>query len=87
MGRSGIKISQVEADKIMELHEKGLTPREMSSAVGRSANAIYLDLKARGVKFKYKPPAHSKHFPLAEEIDYTRVPDHVLFNYKQFPSF
>lgn len=88
MGRQGSKITPEESIKIMELLEKGFTPRAMSPIVKRSANSIYTHLRAEGIdlpkKSKYHPP---RTWELPEEADYSKLPEDVLFNYKNFPSF
>lgn len=88
MGRQGKKITPEEDEKIMECLGRGMTPREMSVTVKRSANCIYVWLRAQGVVL----PRSNKHHPdrlytMADEMDYSQVPSHVLFNWREFKSF
>lgn len=88
MSRQGIKISDEEHEKIMELLHKGLSPRQMKMSTGRSANAIYAHLEKKGIKLSRRniqfPP---KVYDMADEVDYSLFPDSTLFSYKLFPGF
>ena len=81
----GKKITPDQMDKVLELLEKGLSPRQMTLKVGLSANSIYWHLRANGISITGKTRAVPK-----KQIDYPsyeNLPDNVLFNPKHFPSF
>ena len=88
MGRQGKKITPEEGEKIMECLGRRMTPREMAPIVKRSANCIYVWIRAQGIEL----PRHNKHHPdrvytMSEELDYSLLPDSILFNAREFPAF
>jgi hypothetical protein len=81
----GKKITPEQMEQVMELLEKGLSPRQMTTKVGLSANSIYWHLRANGVSITGRTRSVKR-----KEIEYStfeNLPDDILFNPKMFPSF
>lgn len=82
------KISEAEHERLLELLERGFSPRQIAATLRRSANCIYSHLKAKGIKLTDKHRYYPSKAPeLSEEIDYSKLSDDFLFNPKHFPAF
>lgn len=80
-------LSEDQIFSILEMLEEGKSVADISDTLGVKKSCIYWHIKNRNMPIGKKVPSGRTRIILPEEVDYTLLPDSVLFDPKMFPSF
>lgn len=78
-----MKITPEKAEEIRKLNDLGITQRDIGLRVGLSQSVVCHTIRGRP-KANIEPKRAHKTY---DEVDYSKLPDRILFNPKHYPVF